>query len=388
MFEGSHGSSAMEWLGSALSPVSPERSDVPYGYGAGRPSHSSSCLSSALTAVGSLSTMASDEDLHIGLLEEGELSPSKSVFRDAIRWRGRRPSLRDESYSWHSFTVRVKLLLPLEEGKSFTEDVFSLSPTSESESMADIGPTMARCRSASASPSFERCKPAQDFGVDDKFRDDAKVIARDVARIYAGHEHVDQLRLEMAAVLRGYARRHPELGYTQGMCFLALVTCSKGKDLAEQLFEDYMTSLKLLWSPDFPLIQQGIPLLPGLLDKADMQLSYHLFHTLGLNLTAVLPTAWLSMFGKWLPFQQLLEIVPFLAASGLPGFLAATIVILTSFRSDLLDHQSVEDVLIFIAALRKSPAPANLMFLCRQILPGVREEVRNRFLAKNVRLNA
>ena len=31
-----------------------------------------------------------------------------------------------------------------------------------------------------------------------------------------------------------------------------------------------------------------------------------------------------------LPFQQLLEIVPFLAASGLPGFLAVTIVILTS----------------------------------------------------------
>ena len=38
---------------------------------------------------------------------------------------------------------------------------------------------------------------------------------------------------------------------------------------------------RLLWSPDFPLIQEGIPLLPGLLDKADMQLSYHLFHTLG-----------------------------------------------------------------------------------------------------------
>lgn len=30
------------------------------------------------------------------------------------------------------------------------------------------------------------------------------------------------------------------------MCFLALVTCSKEKDLAEQLFEDYMTSLKPL----------------------------------------------------------------------------------------------------------------------------------------------
>ena len=46
MFEGSHGSphSAMEWLGSALSPVSPldaEGSDVPYGYGARRPGSSS-----------------------------------------------------------------------------------------------------------------------------------------------------------------------------------------------------------------------------------------------------------------------------------------------------------------------------------------------------------
>ena len=51
MFEGSHGShgshgsphSAMEWLGSALSPVSPDAdgSDVPYGYGARRPGSSS-----------------------------------------------------------------------------------------------------------------------------------------------------------------------------------------------------------------------------------------------------------------------------------------------------------------------------------------------------------
>ena len=117
---------------------------------------------------------------------------------------------------------------------------------------------------------------------------------------------------------------------------------------------------RLLWSPDFPLIQEEIPLLPSLLDEADMQLSYHLFHTLGLglgetnccrlmvplagikltkhrepmmlglNLTDVLPTAWLSTFGKWLPFEQLVEVVPFLAASGLPGFLAITIVILTS----------------------------------------------------------
>ena len=79
----------------------------------------------------------------------------------------------------------------------------------------------------------------------------------------------------------------------------------------------------------------------------------------GLNFTAVLPTAWLSMlswlllrrssrlfcqprgrcsaavceqqrFGKWLPFDQLFETAPFLASAGLPGFLTLTVVILIS----------------------------------------------------------
>ena len=38
---------------------------------------------------------------------------------------------------------------------------------------------------------------------------------------------------------------------------------------------------RLLWSRDFPLIDEGIPLLQSLLDETDTQLSQHLFHTLG-----------------------------------------------------------------------------------------------------------
>eukprot|EP00438_Fugacium_kawagutii_P024047 Skav212910 [mRNA] locus=scaffold374:183339:189210:- [translate_table: standard] len=233
----------MEWLGSALSPLDVESADVQYGYGARRPSSSSasaSCLSSALTCVGSLSTMASTsedyEDLHQGLAEEGELSPSKSALR-------RR--LRDEWHSWHTYTVR--LLLPLEEGKSFfTED--SWPPLGLFVQATGSLLEQHLSKGLSAQSGSKCCK----------------------------HRTVR------------YARKHPDLGYTQGMCFLAAVTCSKGRNtaVAQQLFEDYM------------------------------------------------------------------------------------------FRLDLLGHQSVEDVLIFIAALRKLPAQANLMFLCRQTLPGVRDQVR------------
>lgn len=312
------------------------------------------------------------EDMHH---VDGAESPSKCEVREGLL-SGRKHLRTAGDREWHTFTVR--LLLPLEEDKSlFLED--SVSPLSEPETMGDIGHMVTRCRSASASPCFERCRSPQALNeADDKFRDYAKVIARDVARVYTGHEQVDQLRLEMAAVLRGYARKNPHLGYTQGMCFLAAVTCSKGRDslIAEQLFADYMASFKLLWSQDFPLIDEGIPLLQSVLDKTDGQLSYHLFQTLGLNLTAVLPTAWLSMFGKWLPFEQLLETVPFLASAGLAGFLTVTIVILTSYRSDLLGHQTVEDALMFITALRRMPVPSNLMFSCQLTLPRVRAQVR------------
>ena len=36
------------------------------------------------------------------------------------------------------------------------------------------------------------------------------------------------LTKRFVARVSGYARENPELGYTQGMCFLAAVTCSKG----------------------------------------------------------------------------------------------------------------------------------------------------------------
>lgn len=101
------------------------------------------------------------------------------------------------------------------------------------------------------------------------------MIARDAARCYQGDPRVDQLRLHMAQVLRSFASHSPQVGYTQGMCFLAAVACS------ERHFEDSMGCLQQLWAKDFPWIQQGMPLQKKLLHEMDPELSHHLFHTLG-----------------------------------------------------------------------------------------------------------
>lgn len=39
----------------------------------------------------------------------------------------------------------------------------------------------------------------------------------------------------VVTIVGGYARKNPHLGYTQGMCFLAAVTCSKGVPAAGEV---------------------------------------------------------------------------------------------------------------------------------------------------------
>jgi len=321
--------------------------------------------------------MAPEDSEDVPVSEEhDELTPQKRILL------ARRRSLRAaaDAEQRHADVVRPHVgLHPLEEGRSFILDDMSCGTPSGSD-VLEAGGGEGLWRSASASPSFHHVKtPHRDVAstdVESQFRDNAKVIARDVARVFAGHDRVDQHRVEMAAVLRSYARHHPDMGYTQGMCFLAAVACaSGGRDAAGHRFRDYMSDLGKLWISGFPLLREGMPLLKEHLGRWDLELNFHLWQTLGLNITAILPTAWLSIFGKWLSFEQLLEIVPFLASAGLPGFLTVTVVVLISYRSELLRCKDTEEALLFINTLRQQPAPPNLLFLCNQQLPTLTKQV-------------
>eukprot|EP00913_Durusdinium_trenchii_P012431 g11671.t1 len=147
---------------------------------------------------------------------------------------------------------------------------------------------------------------------DQRFSDHAVIIARDVARVFPSHHGIHHVRLEIAEVLRAYARQDPDLGYTQGMCFAAGVVCLKsGASLEEkvQRFSELMKDLRDLWMPGFPPAK---------------------------DLGMVVPGAWLSIFGKWLPVEVLEELVPFLQHQGLPGFVVVTFLILLAHRDKLL----------------------------------------------------
>jgi len=199
-----------------------------------------------------------------------------------------------------------------------------------------------------------------------RFNDCAVVIARDVARVFPSHARIQQVRLEIAEVLRSCARQDPDLGYTQGMCFAAGVVCLGPGDLEEkqQRFCKLMGDLRDLWLPGFPFVQQGVPALESMLAAKDPELLHHLYHTVKLDLDMVVPGAWLSMFGKWLPVDVLVELVPFLQEQGLAGFVVVTFLVLLAHRSKLLAARSLEEVLPCINGLSNEPAPEKLLHIC------------------------
>eukprot|EP00927_Polykrikos_kofoidii_P067745 TRINITY_DN63192_c0_g1_i1.p1 TRINITY_DN63192_c0_g1~~TRINITY_DN63192_c0_g1_i1.p1 ORF type:complete len:401 (-),score=46.62 TRINITY_DN63192_c0_g1_i1:32-1234(-) len=211
---------------------------------------------------------------------------------------------------------------------------------------------------------------------DVSFREYARIIARDVPRVFAGIREVDTVRLRVLEVLRKYAQTDPEIGYTQGMCFAATVVCllARSPGCAEDMFELLMSGLRGLWGADFPMVLEGTPVLVLLLTERDPELVEHL-DSLSLNFSMVIPSAWLSTFGKWLPLENLLEVVPFLGREGLAGFLTVTLIVLLFNRSALLQCTDLGEALTYFYSLSKKPPPEELLKMCEVALPSLRKRI-------------
>lgn len=204
---------------------------------------------------------------------------------------------------------------------------------------------------------------------DNRFKDKAVVIARDIARMFSGDTRVDVIRLQIAEVLRNYARKDPELGYTQGMCFAAAFVCLSGSAAsAEQRFGELMGRLRQLWLPEFHMVTMGADALQDLLARNDPELCEKLTGV-SLDLKMVVLDAWLRMFGTWLPLQDMIRLVPFLCSEGVAGFLAVTYVVLLHHREALLECQAIDDTFRYIKTRFIQAPPEDVVGMCRLSLP-------------------
>eukprot|EP00439_Symbiodinium_sp_Y106_P011842 s6876_g1.t2 len=218
-------------------------------------------------------------------------------------------------------------------------------------------------------------KEASHLLANSRFNEAAVVIARDVSRVFPSNSRVHDVRIEIAEILRAYARedwhkntarrlfenpfpavmhqklhcmssaishwseQDPDLGYTQGMCFAAAVVAVGDGDLAgkQQRFSQLMEKLRDLWMPGFPLVERGIPIVESMLASKDPELMHHLYQTIKMDLGMVIPSAWLSVFGKWLPLDVLQDLVA----------------------------RSLDEILPFINSFSKEAVPDQLLSVCQ-----------------------
>ncbi|OLQ06689.1 Major basic nuclear protein 2 [Symbiodinium microadriaticum] len=223
-----------------------------------------------------------------------------------------------------------------------------------------------RCLS-SPLPADDQLEEASHLLANSRFNEAAVVIARDVSRVFPSNSRVHDVRIEIAEILRAYAREDPDLGYTQGMCFAAAVVAVGDGNLEgkQQRFSQLMEKLRDLWMPGFPLVEQGIPVVESMLASKDPELMHHLYQTIKMDLGMVIPSAWLSVFGKWLPLDVLQDLVPFLQKEGLAGFVIVTFLMLLAHRSKLLVARSLDEILPFINSFSKEAVPDQLLSVCQ-----------------------
>mmetsp|Transcript_101896 Transcript_101896/g.287538 ORF Transcript_101896/g.287538 Transcript_101896/m.287538 type:complete len:406 (+) Transcript_101896:75-1292(+) len=288
---------------------------------------------------------------------------------------------------WHSFDGVMTLMAIDAPGSLVFADAVdpndspnACSPmfsTADSASSSDYMLKIDRRRTHAADgflDSLEDCVDRRSkLEHDADFQECARLIAKDMRRTFPGDPQVDQIRLCMADILRAHARRDCELGYVQGMCFVAAGVCLSGVGMAQaaEEFDAFIGLLRPLWLPGFPLINSGIPVLAEILTERDPELLDHLTSNAGVDWHMVIPGAWLSVFAKWLPIDAFRDTLPFVCKGGLAGLLTTTLLILLYNRDRLLGCRGLEEALDCINNLSRSQPPDRLLEMCTVSLPTV-----------------
>lgn len=187
-------------------------------------------------------------------------------------------------------------------------------------------------------------------------------IDLDIPRTASGEaELLSCLGVARALLLR-HAAEDPELGYCQGMNMVAALfaVAAQSQEEAFSRFRAFTRSLRGLWEPGFPLLQQGVCLFEAL--AAERPWFQHLNRN-GVEAEMYLPRAWLGLFTSWLPLATRVLLLRSLEEGSLAMLLATSLAIMDHVGSELLEQgDDMDDLLKVLDGIKdKPPHPAALI---------------------------
>mmetsp|Transcript_60328 Transcript_60328/g.168549 ORF Transcript_60328/g.168549 Transcript_60328/m.168549 type:complete len:492 (-) Transcript_60328:224-1699(-) len=189
---------------------------------------------------------------------------------------------------------------------------------------------------------------------DTRTADSAKAVSqldRDLPRTHP-HDRLVQSRRDM---IRGILMRHIEedieLNYCQGMNLVAVAFAGVyfEADEAYKHFSAFVSRVRGLWLPGFPLIEQGTSHFAVL---AVTRPWFRHLQTHHIDPSMYLPNMWMALFGTWLPLPTLLHFVPLFEREGFSSMLAMTLAVLDHVGARLLQLHGQEELLLAFAPTR------------------------------------
>lgn len=205
--------------------------------------------------------------------------------------------------------------------------------------------------------------------------DDLVQIRKDLPRTFPDQPAVQARKMVIEAMLAEHAVFDPELGYCQGMSFVAAVVAAQLADsaAASLFFRRLVDGLRGLWLPGFPLLVAGMAACEALQRRWLPDLHEHL-QGHGATYDMFLPEAWLTLFSRWLPFSALYSVFVFIEAEGLAGLLCLTVVLLEAHEAALLGADDFTSLFVLLKSLGRQPQQPDvgrLFLAAKKMMPEV-----------------
>jgi len=206
---------------------------------------------------------------------------------------------------------------------------------------------------------------------------DLKQIECDVSRTSFGSIKLTDYHAVIVDLLCEYAIEDTEVGYCQGMNYVAAVCARQfgSTDVAYPHFRTIVHGIRGLWLPGFPLLLHGVVACELLCSSLFQDLYTHLqAHMLQLDM--FLPDTWLTLFSRWLPVDVLWEAFEVIETEGFPYVLALTAEMMKAHTTDLMalpDFTSLFSVMKKLGHLPSDLTPSALLTTARDLLPAARD---------------
>lgn len=207
--------------------------------------------------------------------------------------------------------------------------------------------------------------------------DPVEAIRNDLERTFADMPMVAPRKPQIFRILQQYATDNPDIGYTQGMNYVAATMVLKfpdREDLAQRRFAEALLQFSGFWSDGFPLLNFCVHFFADLAERHLPGLWAHLLQS-GVEPMSYLPNGWLSLFGKWLPLPAVMECMDLILECGIRGVLGVTLALFQIQQNRLMSARSMEHLLELINQdMRTSPLDGELIAkVARFWLPRVDE---------------